>query len=323
MNFISRNKRLLSILLSIIILLLILFKLKNDDTIAERIQTTWKLLTSSSPILLLLILILSPLNWLTETYKWQFLLSKIQKINLWKAMGSVLSGMSFALVSPGKVGDFAGRLLYLDEGVRWRAFFMSMISSLSHFIVTCIMGAVGLIFLCIYYPDWLFITLLVAAFLISIVGLILFLHVNRLKSKPNQYKSKWIRKFFISVQVVRRYNQRDLVKVLLITLLKFILYNTQFIIASHLLGADIGFISTFLASCVMFWLIMIIPSFFMADVIIRGMIATLIFERTGLVQDTLPFISASYIIWLINWVLPASIGGLVFFTRNVFKVNEG
>lgn len=322
MNFISKHKRVLSIGLSVIILALIIYRLSHDETIWNKITENWQLLKSGSVFLIILVLVLSPMNWLTESYKWRFLLSKIQRISLMKALGSVLSGMSFALVSPGKVGDFAGRLLFLDDGVRWRAFFMSIVGSLSHFIVTCVMGAIGLIFLCFYYQDWLFITLLMLAFFISIGGIFLFLRMNKFKSESNQFKKRWKRKVFISIEVVKRYNQKDLIKVLLITLFKFIIYNSQFVIVSSLLGADGAFVTTFLASCVMFWLIMIIPSFFMADVIIRGMIATLIFERTGLFHDTFPFISASYIIWLVNWVIPASIGGLVFFTRNVLKANQ-
>lgn len=319
MKFINQHRRLLSIILSVLILVLIVVKLMMDKTIIDRIDQTVTLLFSGSVFMMMVFLILSPMNWLTEAVKWRFLLSKIQSVPIFKALGSVLSGMSFALISPGKVGDFAGRILYLDSAIRWRAFFMTIIGSFSHILVTCCMGAVGLVYLSVRFQSTLFLSLLFAAIFISILGVFLFLRMNTLKFKRKKMQRRWMRKLLVSLQIVRRYKRGDLSKVLFLSLLKFIIYNTQFVIVTQMLGSELGFGETFLASCVMFWMIMVIPSFFMADVIIRGMIATLIFEQTGMISDTLPFISASYIIWLVNWVLPSCMGGLVFFLKNMFN----
>lgn len=290
-----------------------------DDSIWNRIGQMWSLLTSGSLIWIIFVLFLSPMNWLTEAYKWRFLLSKIKKITLFTALGSVMSGMSFALISPGKVGDFAGRILFLDSHVRWRAFFMTIVGSFSHMLVTTCMGAIGLIYLSIRFPSPLFIGLLVGAVLMSFIGVAVFLRINALKVKARRTAKGWWRKVAVSIEVVKRYGKKDLIKVLLISLFKFMIYCSQFVLVSQMLGAELGYIETFLGACVMFWLIMAIPSFFMADVIIRGMIASLVFEQTGLLDDSLPFISASYVIWLVNWVVPASMGGIIFFMKNLLK----
>src|SRR5690606_19290648 len=225
MNFFRKHQKLITIMLSILILILIVVKFLYDPALIHKIRHTLSILAETDIIILILIVLMSPLNWLTEAGKWRYLLLRIQPLSVSRALGSVMSGMSFAMVSPGKVGDFAGRLLYLEPGIRWRAFFMSIIGSFSHFVVTTCMGAIGLIFLTIKYPSTLFVTLLCIAVLGGGLGVFLFLRINVLTftKKTKRIKNKWLRKLYVSLRVVNRYRREDLLRVLMISLFKFLI----------------------------------------------------------------------------------------------------
>ncbi len=68
-------------------------------------------------------------------------------------------------------------------------------------------------------------------------------------------------------------------------------------------------------------MIAIIPSFLIADIGVRGFVAGLLFVNTGLASNALAIYSASYVIWLLNLVLPAIIGSLLLLrTYKYFKV---
>ena len=65
-----------------------------------------------------LVFLLMLLNWLIETWKWKLAIRKVQQVSLLKAFKAVLSGVSFSTTTPNRVGEYAGRVLFLDDGNR-------------------------------------------------------------------------------------------------------------------------------------------------------------------------------------------------------------
>jgi Uncharacterised protein family (UPF0104). len=63
---------------------------------------------------------LMPVNWALETYKWYVLVNKFQPISFAKSFESVLSGLSFAMNTPNRIGEYGGRILYLQPAFRLR-----------------------------------------------------------------------------------------------------------------------------------------------------------------------------------------------------------
>ena len=90
------------------------------------------------------VFILMLLNWLIETWKWQMAVKKIQQISLFKAFKAILSGVSFSTTTPNRMGEYAGRVLFLDDGNRLRSISMTIVCSMSQLIITILMGCIGL-----------------------------------------------------------------------------------------------------------------------------------------------------------------------------------
>ena len=86
--------------------------------------------------------------------KWKKLLSRIRPVPFGRAFKSMLSGMSFSLVTPNRVGDFAGRIIHIAPGYKLKAAIASMIGSVAQMCITATFGICGLIYLNLYHASW-------------------------------------------------------------------------------------------------------------------------------------------------------------------------
>jgi hypothetical protein len=93
------------------------------------------------------VFVLMIVNWSIETIKWKLSIERIQKINFFKAFKAVLSGVSFSVTTPNRMGEYLGRMLYMNEGNRLRAISITIVGSISQLIITLFMGFIGLMIL--------------------------------------------------------------------------------------------------------------------------------------------------------------------------------
>jgi hypothetical protein len=91
-----------------------------------------------------LVLVLMLINWGIEARKWQILLLPIQKMHFLRAFKATLTGVSFAMNTPNRIGEYGGRMLFVDEGNRLKSVSLTIAGSFSQLIVTLILGVAGL-----------------------------------------------------------------------------------------------------------------------------------------------------------------------------------
>ncbi len=268
-------------------------------------------------LLLCLVALLAPLNWMLEAVKWKMLLRKIEPVPFRKAFASTLSGIAFSLVTPNKVGDFAGRILYLDDKNKLRAAIATLISNLSQTLVTYLFGIAGLLYLNITHPgNWQLLTL-IAALISAALLLFFYLRIDLIASWAEN--RPWLRKVIISIRILKRYSKKDLLQLLGVSLCRFCVYNLQFLVLANVLGAGIPWLPGFLVSGLMFWMITVIPSIFLADLGVRGYVAGLLFTDTAIASNSMAILAGSYMIWLLNLVVPAIIGSLLLITIRIAR----
>ncbi len=86
-------------------------------------------------------------NWGIEARKWQLLIRHLQHVSYFVAFKSVLSGVTLSLNLPNRIGEYGGRILYIEQGNRIKAISLSIAGSMSQLIITLLMGCGGLIFI--------------------------------------------------------------------------------------------------------------------------------------------------------------------------------
>ena len=88
--------------------------------------------------------LLMVINWTLETTKWQIALRPIQSIRFVRAFKAILAGTCIASFTPNRVGEYLGRMLFVDPGNKVVSVAPTILCSMSQMLVTLIAGSVGL-----------------------------------------------------------------------------------------------------------------------------------------------------------------------------------
>jgi len=86
-------------------------------------------------------------NWGIEARKWQLLMMPVQVMSFIHAFKSVLCGVTLSLNTPNRIGEYAGRVLFVEEGKRLTAVSLSIAGGIAQLIITVMAGCFGIIFL--------------------------------------------------------------------------------------------------------------------------------------------------------------------------------
>lgn len=262
-------------------------------------------------------ILLAPLNWLTEAFKWQFLLKKIEKISLTKAFSSVLSGMAVAFISPNKTGDFLGKIIFLKKKSRLRGTIAALMGSFAQIVVTFLFGIAGMFYLHIFHHTAWTLPVLIGSGIALVILTFCYIRIDLLSSYAAKFHR--LRRLLISIYILKRYSRKDLWSILGLAALRFCIYNGQFLLLLLVFDNGIPAFSGFLLSGLMFWFITVIPTFFVADIGVRGFVTGLVFINTGVVANPVAALAASYLLWAINWVTPSIIGSFAAIKEGFFK----
>jgi uncharacterized membrane protein YbhN (UPF0104 family) len=262
-------------------------------------------------------LMLAPLNWLTEAFKWQLLLNRIERIPLKRAFASVLSGMALAFITPNKTGDFLGRILFLKKKSRLRGAIASLMGSFAQIVVAFLFGLSGMIYLHLrHQASWTLPILICSGIGLGLLTYC-YIHIELLSRLASKFHR--LRALMVSFYIIKRYSRGELWKILGIAAIRFFIYNSQFLLLLYAFDSRIPAFSGFLLSGLMFWLITVVPTFFVADIGVRGFVTGLVFINTGIISNPFSVLAASYLIWLINGIIPSVLGSILAVGEGVFK----
>ena len=120
-------------------------------------------------------------NWGIEALKWKVCIQKIQRINFMTAFKAILSGVSFSVSTPNRIGEYLGRVLYMEEGKRIKAVSLTIVGSMSQLIITLLMGCIGFVVLLprieagqIIAPVWINVIIYGVAATLTVIVLLYF-----------------------------------------------------------------------------------------------------------------------------------------------------
>ncbi len=274
-----------------------------------------------------LVILLVFANWGFEAKKWQVLLKTLQPFSFFRAYKSVLSGVTLSLNTPNRVGEYAGRILYVKEGNRIKGISLSIAGSISQLIITLIMGCGGLIYiihsnngnpgklLVMGLPAFWLNTLL---FLSSCATAIIILFYFRLSWLIKLIeKIPAAGKYVQYISVLDDFNAKLLLRLLYLSFLRYVVFVIQYILLLHVLQVPILWTNGFWIISILFLVLAIVPSFAIADLGIRGKFSL---ELIGIYSaNTVGIIGTTFGIWFINLFIPALAGSLLILSIKFFK----
>ena len=266
------------------------------------------------------------INWGLEARKWQLLMKVLQPLSFITAYKSVLCGVTFSLNTPNRMGEYAGRILFVDEGKRIKAITLSIAGGMAQLIITMMMGCLGLIYL-LYNSGTPASLMSISVFWLriflcgSLVGTFVFIFfffrmswlIKLLEKLP------YADRFSKYISVLDTFDAKILLRLLSISFFRFVVFVLQYIFMLQLLQVEQSIWTGFWIVTVMFWILAIIPSFAIADLGIRGTIAKTLFSYSS---NTIGILTATFGIWFVNLFIPALIGSLLILGIKIRKKND-
>ena len=302
-------------------------QLKRQKNWEGSLQQIWESLDSNSGWILFLVTMLMLVNWGIEARKWQLAIHGIQSIPFMRAFKAIFTGTTLAFFTPNRMGEYMGRILYINEGKRIQAIAVTIVCSMAQLLVTFVGGIAGLLFLknAIVSSSesgstgaWINISVIIIAVIVVMLALLYF-RLERVTKLVR--RSLGIKKYVAYIEVLDKFNATILLRILSLCLLRYAVFVLQYFLFFQLFKVEVNWWQTFWSVSVVFLILAIVPSIaLLSELGIRwkasmDLVALFSNNITGILATSLA-------IWIINLVIPALIGSLLILGIKFFKKQE-
>ena len=264
---------------------------------------------------------LMPLNWLIETLKWQPFLRRYDGISLQKAFFAVLAGVSFALFTPNRVGEYAGRLLFVRPENHWKSLLVNAVGGIAQYLVLLTGGTLGGLWFAAQFLHWERSTLMTGAvFVLAGLSLLYYIFFNIRRIVPIARRIPLLRRlkpYVRDVVLLEQFRRRDLLLILFWSAARYLIYSTQYVLLLHFFSIQAGFWGAYAGVATIYLLQTIVPLPAIAGLLVRGNLAVFVWAFFG--GNELSSLAATFVLWIINLILPALIGTFSLFHVSITK----
>jgi len=293
------------ILLFVLLLYILFYQLKNKQVSFNDFKNISSNISINSFIYLGLAIILMPVNWFLESFKWKKLVNVIQSdYTFIDAVKSVLIGVFFGFITPNRVGEFGGRLLFIKKGNKLKALNLTFIGGLAQFIITFLIGSFfGSLLLTGFFGLYKVLYLLIFPIFI-IFSLLIYFNIKDLSKKIFSFNifKKFSEKYIFNFSISSSFLSQNI----LITLFRYTIYVFQYILIIKFVGIELDWIFSVQIITTMLFLQTIIPSFALIDLGIRSNI--LLYLLSDYAENQLVVLFVVFLVWILNLVIPAVLG---------------
>jgi hypothetical protein len=325
----KRFKILINYFLGPILFIVLSWSLYKQIILQQDLQLRWQQIKGSfHNSMFWFVIVLMFVNWGIEARKWQILIKHLQQFSFIKALKSVFAGCSVTMLTPNRVGEYGGRILYVDEGNRIKAISLTIVGSISQLLVTMVVGSIGLIYFKYFSQDnvnvlkvipvyWgnglIFLTLGV-----TVVILMFYLRIGwlvRILEKIQPFQ-----KIIQHISVLDEFRDRQLLQILSLSFARYLVFVLQYILLLRVMNIEMSGILSFWLMSVFYLIMAIAPTFGFIELPVRAKASwELLKMYTG---NQLGVGAAALGIWLINLVIPAIAGSLLILSIKILKENE-
>lgn len=258
--------------------------------------------------LLFLLALLTFSNRFIEVLKWNNLSSLISNVSIWQSTKQVLSALTLGIFTPNGIGEYAGKALYFSKKDTPKVIFLNIVCNGVQIVYALIFGLIGLIFLNLYNP------IIPSKYIYYILFTFLILLFIIIKVKHFTIKGYSINYF---IELLRQIPKSKHIKNIFLALLRYLSFTHQYVILYYILGANLPYFELLSAVAAIYLLASSLPNFQFLEFAVKGSIALFIFTPLGVNQWIVALVAT--LIWLLNIVLPVTIGSFFVLT---FKLNK-
>lgn len=290
----------------------------KDDLNAENLKLlTTTFLLPTAYCLLIFCLLLVPVNWGIESYKWKLITKPIEEISLVTSMKSVYSGLCVGNLAPGRATEFLAKVLFFKPDNRPTITLLHFVNGMFQLSITIVIGLLALVFKfdtgnglnsAQFLSIGIFCMLLLAFFLMFVFKF------NTLQ--------KWIfglfKKSLAAKSLPYTFTKNSIATLTFFSILRYIVFTAQFVLILKLFYQGTINSSILASVCIYFLLTTVLPMISFIEPAVRAAIAILVFRNTDINEISL--VLTAVLLWLINIVLPSILGYLIIL-REKFEIN--
>jgi uncharacterized membrane protein YbhN (UPF0104 family) len=263
-------------------------------------------------------------NWGIEARKWQILIKPLENFSFFTAFRSVLAGCSITMLTPNRVGEYGGRILYVKEENRLDAIPLTILGSISQLFVTVLMGTAGLLYLKFYsgntqlftfFPTYTAEVLLAVSICAAIFLLLIYLRVSLLVNFLGRIP--YLKKFVSHIILLNTFSRKQLLRILFLSFLRYTVFILQYILFLQAMQVQISFFTCYWLLTIFYLVMAMAPTIGFTELPIRAAASLQILQLFS--NNLIGIQAASLGIWIINLVVPAVVGSLLILRIKIIK----
>jgi len=257
------------------------------------------------------------LNWFLEALKWRFLVSPIQNISIWKAVQSVFCGLTIAVFTPNRIGEYGGRVFFLAPRKRMFGVAAMAVGAVGQMVITNVLGALAVVwFVGKFIPVdfWLYQALFFIAVLFCLFFVIFFFNIHWIYRLFSSIR--FLKKYHKFFKIFSRYKKAELFKVFLFSMARFTVFTVQYCLIIKLLLPAIPLFPMAMMIFILFFIQSALPSLDLLDIGVRSMTAAYFFSY--ITSQEIAVMASTACVWFVNLIVPAVLGSIFVFKLNFF-----
>lgn len=306
-------KKLLSYSLKAAILILafiFIYNRINNNTNLHRFETLLKGIDHSRAILVMsCVVLLMLVNWVAEAFKWKYITRELVVITSWQAIEAVFCGLTWAVFTPNRIGEYGGRVMFLPNRKRIHGIFVMAIGAFGQNVITNVLGLIALMwfaftFLHINIAISLALSLAALGFMSLLV--VFYFNIGWLVTLLNRIS--FLKKYHRFFDIMAKYKTAELLNIMWFCLTRFFVFSFQYYLVIHLLLPDMPVFPMMMMVFILFFIQSALPSLDLLDVGVRSMTASAFFAY--ITDQNIAVMAAVSSIWFINLILPAILGSV-------------
>ncbi len=321
----DKTKKTLSLLIKAAIVIFAFWFIYHKLVANENLRN-FKLLLSNIPQIEIIVvigsvLVLMLVNWFLEAAKWKRLMIHIERITFYRAIESVFCGLTLAIFTPNRLGEYGGRVFFLSPKRRIVGIVAMTVGNIGQLVLTNVFGAIAACFFIhrfIPIEGLVFTALVVFASVFCLFFIVFYFNIQWLNGILLSFK--FTRKYKKFYSILGRYRKAELFKVILFCFARYVVFSSQYFILFAWLIPGLHYPDILMMTCLLFFIQSALPSLDLFDVGIRSITAVELFKH--ITDQHVAVIACTASIWLINIIIPAILGTYFVFKLNFFGISK-
>ena len=264
-----------------------------------------------------LVVMLMLINWGIEVIKWQIVCKPFHQWAWKDALSSVFCGLSWAVFTPNRLGEYGGRVFFLPPRKRLLGVVAMGFGAFAQLAITQCTGALALAwFLDTYFslPPWVENALWVLACLYGLFFLFVFAKLSSAYHwLPEWKRLKRLKRY---LRILRRFKRKTVGAIMTWSMLRFLIFTSQYLLLFMVFLPEISWTTTYGLVVLLLFVQTVLPSLDLFDFGVRSLTGGYIFSFVT-DQEMLVMAIVSCI-WFINLIVPAIIGAPLVFKIKFF-----